>query len=603
MATLTTSWQSYATASWKAPNGNAKVTFYLEARYSSQNIENNTTTVYTRLRSEVLYSVSGSGYEFTCTFCDTRKGSAVWYFDDEVIISSPAKTITHNTDGTKNLSLSATAKNTYWGINKSMSATVTIPKINRLAMVTSSNDFTDEENPTLTFDNPAGFDVKPYLNFYNNNNVLVYSLSRNTIITSPYTWTITSEERSALRIATNQQQSYRVQVGVTTFNGNIQLGSHSIAKQMTYVNANPTQTVTATETNTKIVNLLGSSLASTIVQNASNLTFTVTPTALKSATITKVELDGVADTTSPYEFTNVVPTSNSFTIKTTDSRSLSVEETITKTLITYEPIDILSAIFERPSSTSDNVVLNAEIKYIQTTFGTTPNVPTIRWKKGEDGVLNTISASDYTIDTTNNKIIITNLILTNAISYQDENRFYFYVNDLLTEDEDSHNYVTKGIPTMDAGEHDLQINGDFFIANTNRQNPMNVKEKINWMVAQNVLWNGATYMNETQSIDLTDTPISSQPHGIVLVWCAYESGSAKDWDFVCNFIPKEFVSLKNGSGMLFNMMTPTFNNVGTKYLYIADTTITGAANNTATGTASGITYKNNHWVLRYVIGV
>lgn len=470
MATLTTSWQSFASSSYTASSG-AKVTFYLEAKYSTQSQQNNTTTVQTRLRSTINsgYSLRGAGYEFKCTYCNTRSGTGIWTFGNEVIISGE-KTIKHNTDGSKSISLSASAKNTYWNINKSMSATVDIPKIDRLAIVTSATDFTDEENPTLTFDNPAGFDVKPYLSFYNESLTLLYTLSRNDVITSPYTWDITAEERNVIRGITNQQKKYRVQVGVDTYDGNTKLGYNSIAKEMTYVNATPTQSITTTETNATIVSLLGSSSANTIVQNASNLTFSITPTALKSATISKVELDGVSDTSSPYEFTNIIPTTNTFNVKTTDSRTLYVEEAITKTLINYEPIDILSVTFERPAPTSDDVVLNAELRYFQATFGSTPNVPTIKWKKGETGQENTLSASDYTIDTQNNKITITNLTLTNAISYQDEARFYFNVNDLLTQDADSHNYVTKGIPTYDAGKYSFQVNGQLYIADINREN-------------------------------------------------------------------------------------------------------------------------------------
>lgn len=121
---------------------------------------------------------------------------------------------------------------------------------------------------------------------------------------------------------------------------------------------------------------------------------------------------------------------------------------------------------------------------------------------------------------------------------------------------------------------------------------------------QQELWAGAMYMNGSQSVDLSDYPIKSQPHGIVLIWSAYENGEEKDWDWVSNFIPKSFVDIYgNGNGMLFNMATLNFGSVGTKYIYVSNTSLTGHNNNSATGTNSGITYKNNHWVLRYVIGV
>ena len=481
MATLTTSWQSYASASYTASAG-AKVTFYLEARYSSQNTANNTTTVYTRLRSTISGgTLRGAGYSFTCTYCDERSGTGVWTFENEVIISSPAKTITHNSDGTKSLSLSASAKNTYWNINKSLSATVDLPKINRLATVTSASNFTDEENPTLSFSNPAGFTVYPYLNFYDNNNNLVYQLYRNSeTITSPYTWNITGEERSALWRATNKQQTYKVNVGVDTYNGTTKLGNNSKAQTMTYVNAEPSQSTVFTEINQKVIDVLGNSNADTIIQNVSQLKLVSTPTVKKSATVSKILFEhnnlSIEDKESPYEYPFTVINSK-FKVTIVDSRGYSIPTEYTKSIIEYVAINIDSFSFKRYNPTSSDIVLNATIKYKQTTFKNTTNVPTIKWKVGEQGTLNTISSSDYTIDTTNDTITITNLVLSNVLSYQNSEKMYLYVNDLLTEDTENM-LVTKGIPTFEAGEHDFQVNGDLFVADTNRQNPVNVLDAI-----------------------------------------------------------------------------------------------------------------------------
>lgn len=482
MATLTTSWASYASASQTISG--VTVTFYLEAKYSSQSTQNNTSVIQTRLRSTINAggSLRGAGYYFSCSYCNTRQGTEIWTFANEVILSSGDKTITHNTDGSKSISLAATAKNTYWNINKNMSVTVNLPKINRLATINTATDFTDEGNPTITFDNPAGFTVKPYINFYDNNNSMLYRLQRDISATTPYNWEITNAERTAIRSALVSQPTYRAQMGVDTYSGSTVIGYNSVARTLTFVNANPTQSITVSETNQKIINLLGSSSANTIVQNASNLTFTVTPTALKSATISKVELthngNTVSDTTSPYEFTNIIPTTNTFNVKTTDSRTFSIEDTITKTIINYEPIDIVSVEFKRYAPTSSDVVLNAEIKYVQTTFGNTANAPTIKWKLGEEGTLHTLSSSDYTIDTTNNKITISNLTLSNILAYTSEARAYFYVEDLLTTDEDSHSVVLRGIPTVDAGEHDFQVNGDLYIADINRANRKHILDLI-----------------------------------------------------------------------------------------------------------------------------
>ena len=118
----------------------------------------------------------------------------------------------------------------------------------------------------------------------------------------------------------------------------------------------------------------------------------------------------------------------------------------------------------------------------------------------------------------------------------------------------------------------------------------------------NVLWSGAYYMNGNQTITLSDQ-ISNQASGIVLVFSTYASGAPVDANFTEFFIPKEIVAQKPGGGHSFIMAKSLFDAIATKYLYINDGSIAGHANNTLTGSANGITYANNAYVLRYVIGV
>ena len=69
--------------------------------------------------------------------------------------------------------------------------------------------------------------------------------------------------------------------------------------------------------------------------------------------------------------------------------------------------------------------------------------------------------------------------------------------------------------------------------------------------------------------------------------------------------PKEIISEHNGLGSVFTLnSSATFGVMAAKYLYLHDDNIAGNADNNKTGTsASGITYNNAAFVLRYVIGV
>lgn len=122
---------------------------------------------------------------------------------------------------------------------------------------------------------------------------------------------------------------------------------------------------------------------------------------------------------------------------------------------------------------------------------------------------------------------------------------------------------------------------------------------------QKILWGGdltsGMYMTSGHTAKLTEA-ISAQPHGIVLVFSAYESASDTNYGWQCFFVPKQLVALST-SGHTFELSRGKHTRKGTKYLYIYDTYIAGHDDNNLSGTSNGITYANNKFVLRYVIGV
>lgn len=576
------------------------------AKYTSQNSTTNKTTYY--LKSTYYTSYSTLSFSSATAKLDgtSKSYGSTTLTSGETILQEVSRTITHNTNGTSPEKTVKTEWSATFGGSGSKSATIKMPTINRIATVTSATDFTDESNPTVSFSNPAGFNIYPYLNFYDNAGTKVYGLSRkSSSASSPYTWSITDDERETLRNATNKQKTYKVSVGVETYNGSTYLGYNSVSKTMSYVNANPTESTEFEEINQKVIDILGSSTADTIIQNVSSLKLTSTPTVLKGATVSKVQFQhnnvSVAKTSSPYEYT-FTPVNSIFKTTITDSRGYVVSNEYTKDIIEYLPIDISSFSFKRDNPTSSNIVLNAQIRYKQAKFGENDNVPTIQWKCGENGELYTITAENYTLDTENNRITISNLTLSDVLPYTEENRFYLYASDLLTEDTENEP-VLKGIPTCDMGEHDFQVNGDLFIADKNRENKVNVGEILKGIKPQKVLWSGAYYMNGSQSIALTEK-ISEQTNGVVLIWSAYSNGSAQDFDFAMFFIPKIFVSLFPGCGVDMSMSHSALANYGSKYCYIGDQKIAGHDNNAIDGTGStGIKYTNRYWVLRAVVGV
>ena len=117
----------------------------------------------------------------------------------------------------------------------------------------------------------------------------------------------------------------------------------------------------------------------------------------------------------------------------------------------------------------------------------------------------------------------------------------------------------------------------------------------------NSLSAGGSHMNAGQTATLSEN-ISQQNNGIVLAFCLLGT-VATDTDIFYYFVPKAAVEDLSGKGHTFLLMTGNFATMARKYLYIYDNKITGDATNTSKGTASGITYDNSKFVLRYVYGV
>lgn len=128
-----------------------------------------------------------------------------------------------------------------------------------------------------------------------------------------------------------------------------------------------------------------------------------------------------------------------------------------------------------------------------------------------------------------------------------------------------------------------------------------------------VLWSGGisgAFMSVNSdgvphTCNLSETPISQQPNGIVLVFSQYDlnEGKALDHDFISFFVPKTLVAAQPGKGHTFQLAACNFTVIGTKYLIIEDTLITGDARNEDVNTDYVIPYRNNKFVLRYIYGV
>ena len=443
MATLTTSWQSIASYTW---NQTAQVTFYLDAKYSTQSIANNTTTIQTRLRS-VLNSggISGAGYNYTCSYAPTVSGSGTWNFETETITSGES-TITHNSDGTKSLSLSASMKNNYWGLNKSISATVNLPTIPRQATITSAQDFNDEENPTITYNNPLGSNANSLqICLINPSDTIIFANYRDVNKTGAlsYTFNFTDEERNALRQActgTSMQVKFVLR---TIIGGNGYYSSST--KTMTIVNGEPTLSYNVVETDEDVIDIVGTN--ELLIKNVTKPKVTLTGTPKKYATISKytMELNGNYVEGNEYTFNKL--TGNSLKMSVTDSRGFTTQEEETLDIIDYFNPNATIYV-PRAEENDDKAYINIDGTWYNEGFGNINNELNITWQYRETEVETWTYGGTITPTITNNTFKVEDYLLGNNFSYAKEYKIKVTISDLFntrdyTTTRQKNNYSLK----------------------------------------------------------------------------------------------------------------------------------------------------------------
>ena len=302
--------------------------------------------------------------------------------------------------------------------------------INALSTMTIDVDdvyFTIDQAEEVS--NTVPVTVKTYVDGYNQRLLAYYEngtdaervawFTRSNFISGNLTFS--ASELNAIYNNITNNKFFRAIFVLETYDGNTKVGETELIKngKLSTIGLAPTLTTEFTETNSKVIALLGST-AETLVQNASIVNMVVTPTGHKGASIKQVQLihNDIPKTKTESPYSELIKVVNGvFYATVTDSRDISNESEYKyiKNLIEYLPININSFSFVREDMTSSNIILNADIQYKQATFGSTANVPTIKWKLNESGTWNTLSSSNYTKDTANNKIIINDLLLTNVL--------------------------------------------------------------------------------------------------------------------------------------------------------------------------------------------
>lgn len=321
-----------------------KYQWYISYSEGSINKGNNTSVVTASLVVKKVGS-NGTSWDSTTsasiTIDGTKKSASGIMFDmrgssvgsTKTLVSS-SKTITHNSDGTKSITLSGTHSTSISMGTQNVSGKATLTKIPRTSSVSARGNFYTGGNITIDIArNNSTFTHKVYTSFNNANN---YALQGSGIATS-LAYTIPSSWANSM-VSTNKGTLY---IRADTYNGNTLVGSHSISYLIT---VNPSLKPTI---NTLEVREGNPAITSGVfIKDKSILKIDVSASGVSGSTIKSYSyyIAGVlkSNSTSTSYTSGVMTTSGNIAVRVdvTDSRGVIVSGTVNIVIKEYSPPSI-----------------------------------------------------------------------------------------------------------------------------------------------------------------------------------------------------------------------------------------------------------------------
>lgn len=568
--------------------------YYLLTWTATQNIASNTSTISYTLTAE------GEGWWAERTLKVSLAGTTIIDKTDRVerydgTIKTGTITVNHNSDGSKSISGSIQAAVYTSSVNLTASNTFTLDSIPRAATIKDDtpSSINDENSFTVYYSNPAGEALDSLALGISLTGAIDDVPYRSVSKTGDsYSFALADSEKSTLWANTTGSNSRTVYIFLRSIIGGV---TYYDSKPVTFtiLNPNPTLSPRAEDKSDLTLGLTGN--GNHIIKGYNSVYVNSGAAAVKGASITSQSVRcGSKSIASGEGYLDYVE-SGDFVFTVTDNRGNTVTQTLSKTLIEYfSPICSMSSKATLDTSGEETTTAIATISFegsfFNSSFGAVNNEFVLEYQfrnineeYGDtwEAVTLAISGNSYTATIEKSELPYQETYAVRA-RYRDKIR---YGNLYVTEQ------IIKAVPVFDWSGEDFNFNVPVTIEGMQ-------------FGKNNILWEGAALMGDGNVATLS-APISAQPHGVILVFSGFISNAAVNYYISSHVIPKALVAALSGAPHTFLVSGDAkMAYVGAKYLYISDTTITGHADNEATGTGvvSGIAYNNNRWVLRYVIG-
>ena len=367
--------------------------------------------------------------------------------------TSGTLTVNHNADGSKSLAITLTTA-IYYKAQSSVSGTWALDSNPRKATITAAPNFNDEEDPTVSFSNPAGNSAtKLEIGISANGTDLTVGYKTITDKTgTSYTFSLTDAERTALRNSITTGHSRTVSFILRTTIGSY-IDTHKVNKTLSLINYTPVVSVSVVDSNATTTALTGNS--SKFIRGQSHAAYTITAAARKGASVASYWCNGVETTASNTEW-YVSANTIEFIVKDTRGNQTTVNQPLD--MIEYVPVSCSQKVsVEMSGETTAKVDITVEGSYFNQSFGSQSNALTIQvFTKQQDGDWGPPITIQATPTFSGNTFRVSET-LTTTLDYRTTMIYDTKVFDKLTIAY-SGEYISKVIPVFDWSDTDFNFN-------------------------------------------------------------------------------------------------------------------------------------------------
>lgn len=594
-------------------------------------------------------TINGDKEPYNSGTSKTLPADGKWYY-----ICQHEVTVTHNTDGSKSITISATGGMQGSSFSStSLSGTATLDKIARAATIKSATDFTSSiGTPTITYSNPAGNNVtslQACISLDGSSADVPYRDIPKTGTT--YTFVLTDDEINTLKKATTGT-SRTVKFFVKTVIGSNTYYS-SLSKTFTINDDAPEISATIIDINNQTQTLTGNNTK--LIKGFSSAKVTATVTADWGATIKsyKVVNSGYQSTAYTVTFNNVG--SKTFTFTATDSRGNTTTKNINAGWVDYIK---LTCNFSGKIDTNGTLTYTVKGNYFNSSFGAVTNTLTLKLKYGKSG--DTLTTVTLSPTKSGNTYSYSGTVT--GLDYRAQYEIYAEATDKLMVVNSAEAQV-MGEPVFDWSGEDFNFNvpvtmqseltvkdgikstGSVFfesgtegIRGTNSQGtevlalqPSNLSDNLvigygnfdtqvgathiygnkvgvfcnegvygQYLGVQPALKSGlSVYMQSGQKVELGgNNRLSKQLNGYILEWCLYLDGTRYAANVNYTYIPKAVLSSAMGGRVTSVLIAEDAVNIGAKSVLVKEDSI----KTTIEGRSENSVAPNNKWVLSAVYG-